>query len=67
MDEIMLRANQIKSLIALAEERNLPCSITSADVDEVISEDTDALTKLRTLGRVHQIVHEIIYAPPGRS
>lgn len=65
MDSITLMSNQIKTLIALCDERGLPVAFTVDDIDEILSEDSDVKSKLRTLNRVHSAVHEVLYAPPG--
>lgn len=67
MNLLNLRVDQVKNLVALAEERNLPIPFSSSVVDEVVAEDIPELEKLRTLGRLATIVHEVLYAPPNRS
>lgn len=66
MNVLKLRVNQVKNLISIAEERNLSVPFTSEDIDELLSEDTDELSKLRALGRYASIIHEVLYAPPHR-
>lgn len=67
MDIMKLRVSQVKNLLTLAEERNLPVPFTTADIDEVVSESTSDVEKLRNLGRLSSILHEIVYAPPNRG
>lgn len=67
MNLLKLRVDQIKNLISLAEERNLPVPVSAADIDEILAEDVPEVEKLRNLGRIASIVHEILYAPPNRG
>lgn len=67
MNLLNLRVSQLKNLLTLAEERNLPVPFTVAEIDEMLAEDKPEVEKLRDLGRLSQIIHEVLYAPPGRS
>lgn len=73
MDIVQLSANQIKSLLALATERGLPPPFTEQDVDSVMESrhkepsDLNEVACIRQLTKLHRMVHELLYAPPGRG
>lgn len=66
MDILTLRANQLKSMLAQCEERGIIAPFTTADVDELVGEDIEATSKLRNIERLHKVLHELLFAPPGR-
>lgn len=64
---VIFEANQIKSLIALAEERGIATAFSLQDVNELISNnEISPFDKLGQLNRWHKSVHELLYTPPVR-
>lgn len=66
MDIISLRAVEVKSLIYRCEDQGINPPYVLDDVREVEGSDQSVRDKLATLGRMHSVLHELLYAPPQK-
>lgn len=68
MDIILVRCNQLRSLLAAALERGLTPAFNESEIDALISDTTmDDSAKNRVINLWHKGVHELLYAPPSRG